>query len=168
MNDPKCKRFHRVCDEFSLCINIGEKEYVLAEHPNERYTIFYYGVYGKGKLGRIFESDYITVHSKYKTITDVQEYVNSKVIFEAEEDFFLIGFNTLDKNQKWKYSQITENQSSFVVKELDSYILCFDGKPFINGKKFKRYDYAKLDFGEEYQVDLNDNGVLVIFSKVQK
>jgi len=25
MQDPKCRRFHRVCGDFSLCVNIGEK-----------------------------------------------------------------------------------------------------------------------------------------------
>ena len=55
-----CRRFYRECPEFNICVNIGKKDYVLAEDPEERYTIFQYGIEGIGKFGRIFESDYIT------------------------------------------------------------------------------------------------------------
>ena len=50
-----CRRFYRECPEFNICVNIGKKDYVLAEDPQERYTIFQYGINGIGKFGRIFE-----------------------------------------------------------------------------------------------------------------
>ena len=61
MKDPKCRRFYRVCGDFSLCVNIGDKGYVLAEHPNERYTTFYYGIRGSGKFAKLFEEKYLTI-----------------------------------------------------------------------------------------------------------
>ena len=39
-----CRRFYRECPEFNICVNIGKKDYVLAEDPQERYTIFQYGI----------------------------------------------------------------------------------------------------------------------------
>ena len=35
-----CKRFYRKCEEFAICVNIGKKDYVTVETPEERYTIF--------------------------------------------------------------------------------------------------------------------------------
>ena len=113
MEDPKCRRFYRVCGDFSLCVNIGEKGYVLAEHPNERYTIFYYGIRGSGKFARLFEEKYLTIEEG--KLYDVQEYVNSNVVFQAEEDFHLIGFNTNDKNIKWQAQIINTEINKFTA-----------------------------------------------------
>ena len=44
-----CRRFYRVGNELSLCVNIGKKDYVLAEHPVDSNTIYYYGIKGSGK-----------------------------------------------------------------------------------------------------------------------
>ena len=55
-----CKRYFRNCNDFGICVNIGKKGYVLAEDPEERKTLFQYGVYGKGRFGKIFDSNYIT------------------------------------------------------------------------------------------------------------
>jgi hypothetical protein len=165
MNDPKCKRFFRHCEEFSLCVNIGEKGYVIAEHPNERFTIFYYGIHGSGKFGRMFESDFINLDSKNRIIEDVQDYVHSKVLFEATEDFFIIGFNTLDKNIKWKAELLTSENNVVKTKIGKSFLVCLDGNVFVNGKKFKRYDYAEIFPEVEYKLDIDKTGGLGLFSK---
>lgn len=165
MNDPRCKRFYRNYEDFSLCVNIGEKGYVLAENPNERYTIFYYPIYGKGKFGKLFEKDFIILEEK--TLYDVQEYLHSNVIFQAEEDFHLIGFNTLDKNTKWKSEIInTNNNSKFSVDHPKSYLLCLDGKISVNNKVFKRYDYAELNPDKEYTIDHEEKSTISIFTKI--
>jgi hypothetical protein len=165
--DPKCKRFYRNCEDFGLCVNIGEKGFVLAEHPNERFTIFYYGVYGSGRFGRIFESDFINLDSKNKTIEDVQDYVHSKVLFEATENFFIIGFNTYDKNIKWKAKLLTSKNK--IVKtnseEGKSFLLSLNGNVFVNDKKFKRYDYAEIFPNVEYKLNIDENGAMGLFSK---
>jgi hypothetical protein len=165
MNDPKCKRFFRNCEDFSICVNIGEKEYVLAEHPNERFTIFYYGVYGSGKFGRIFESDFIELNSKHNTIVDVQDYVHSKVLFEGTEDFHIIGFNTFDKNVKWEAELLTSENKIVTAKSGKSFLFCLNGNVFVNDKKFKRYDYAEIFPGIEYNLDIKEKGALGLFSK---
>lgn len=163
LNDPKCKRFFRNCDEFSLCVNIGESGYVISEHPNERYTIFYYGVYGSGKFGRIFDPNPITLDANKKEIADVQDYVNDRVSFASDSDFFLIGFNTLDKDVKWAYKIITSNDDDFVFGSKKTFIVCLDGNPIVNNKKLKRYDYSQIYSNKEYNLNMNDNGVLGIF-----
>ena len=56
-----CRRFHRVGNDFALCVNIGKKDYVLAENPIDSNTIFYYGIEGIGKLGTMFSEDYVLV-----------------------------------------------------------------------------------------------------------
>lgn len=165
MNDPKCKRFFRHCEEFSLCVNIGENGYVISEHPNERFTIFYYGVYGSGKFGRIFESEFINLDSKNRIIEDVQDYVHSKVLFEATEDFFIIGFNTLDKNIKWQAELLTSENKTVKVKKEKSFLVCLDNNVFVNDKKFKRYDYAEIFPEVEYKLDIDKSGTLGLFSK---
>ena len=164
MEDPKCRRFYRVCGDFSLCVNIGEKGYVLAEHPNERYTIFYYGIRGSGKFARLFEEKYLNIEEG--KLYDVQEYVNSNVVFQAEEDFHLIGFNTNDKNIKWQAQIINTEINKFTAEYIKSYLVCLDGKILINGKNFKRYDYAQLNVGKEYNIEQSDNSVLIMISEI--
>ena len=44
-----------------------------------------------------------------------------------------------------------------------SYLICFDGKPVVNGKKMEKWDYASL-VNKIYEVELND-GILALFTK---
>jgi hypothetical protein len=165
MNDPRCRRFHRIYEDFSICVNIGEKGYVLAEHPNERYTIFYYPIYGKGRFGKLFDENYLMLEEG--NIYDVNEYLHSNVAFQAEEDFHLIGFNTNDKNVKWKSEIInTDNNHKFSVDHSKSYLLCLNGKISINNKIFKRYDYAQLNVDKEYIIDHQEGSTVAIFTKI--
>jgi hypothetical protein len=164
MSSPKCKRFHRECDEFSICVNIGEQGYVLAEHYNERFTSFYYLIYGSGKFGRLFDSNYLNLCEK--KIIDVQDYFYDEVIFHALEDFHLIGFNTYDKNVKWKSRLINLDEKKLIVSDTKSFLICFNGNPVVNDKKFKRYDYSKLNPNKNYEINLSDNDVLALFTKV--
>ena len=83
-----CKRYFRNCNDFGICVNIGKKGYVLAEDPIERKTIFQYVIYGVGKFAKIFDSNYITFEKG--NFYDVREYQKHNVVFEAQEDFFLI------------------------------------------------------------------------------
>jgi len=164
--DPKCKRFYRNCEDFGLCVNIGERGYVLAEHPNERFTIFYYAIYGSGKFGRIFESDYLLINSHDKKIFDVSEYVNSKVIFEAEEDFYLIGFNTYDKNIKWEAKIIDSNNKILISQNDKSYVISIYGDVYINGKKIKKYDYAQIFKEKKYNLNIPTDSILILFTQL--
>ena len=116
-----------------------------------------------GKFGRIFDPNPITLDANKKEIADVQDYVNDRVSFASDSDFFLIGFNTLDKDVKWAYKIITSNDDDFVFGSKKTFIVCLDGNPIVNNKKLKRYDYSQIYPNKEYNLNMNDKGVLGIF-----
>ena len=160
------RRAIRHCDDFCLCVNVGKKGHVIAESPEERYTIFQYNIYGGGKAGVMFEEGYI--ESQVGVLMDLRPHIHKKVIFEATEDFFTIGFNTLDKDQNWEGRLVKENETTLdldYIRELEkeTFLICFDGKPIVNNKQMKRYDYARLDLSKDYTII--NNGVLGIFFK---
>ena len=157
----------RHCEHFSLCVNIGKKGHVIAEDPRERFTIYQYNIYGGGKAGVMFEEGYI--ESQVGVLMDLRPHIHKKVIFEATEDFFTIGFNTLDKNQNWEGRLVNKNETKLdlnYIRELEkeTFLICFDGKPLVNNKQMKRYDYAAINLSKDYDIKLN-NGVLGLFFK---
>ncbi len=161
------RRAVRHCEHFSLCVNIGKKGHVIAEDPRERFTIYQYNIYGGGKAGVMFEEGYI--ESQVGVLMDLRPHINKKVIFEATEDFFTIGFNTLDKNQNWEGRLVNKNETKLdlnYIRELEkqTFLICFDGKPLVNNKQMKRYDYAAINLSKDYDIKLN-NGVLGLFFK---
>jgi len=161
-----CKRFYRKCDEFALCVNIGKKDFVTVETPGERYTIFQYNIYGGGKAGEMFKEGYF--ESKVGELMDLREHVHKYVIFQATDDFFTIGFNTNDKNQGWDGRLLTETKLDLTTPETTSnryFILCLDGKPTVNGKKLKRYDYSEVYPNKIYNIEY-DLGVIGLFTKL--
>ena len=169
MIDDGNKRFYRRCNDFAICVNIGKKGYVTAESPEDRNTIFQYIVYGRGKAGIMFTEDHIEF--KEKELVDLRKYVHEYVMSYASEDFFIIGFNTYDKYQKWDARLITEDETELNLRTIYDkiepvssrvFILCLDGKPIVNDKRLKRYDYSEVFFGNTYKIDLN-GGVLGLF-----
>ena len=157
-----CRRFYRECSEFSICVNIGKKDYVLAEHPSNTNTVFYYVIKGSGKLGKMFSEDFITI--KETDFVDVRDTIYDYRTFQSLEDFHLIGFNTLDKKQNWEGRLVKPDEN--IIRELykPSFLICFNGKPIINNKTIKRYEYSSLDLSKEYKINLN-GGVLGLFYK---
>ena len=79
---------------------------------------------------------------------------------QAHDNFYVAGFNPLDKNDDWDGKIIEE---SFYGNDR-SWLICFDGNPIVNGKELKLFDYAKLK-DKEYDVNLN-GGVIVMFTKL--
>ena len=161
------RRAVRHCEHFSLCVNIGKKGHVIAEDPRERFTIYQYNIYGGGKAGVMFEEGYI--ESQVGVLMDLRPHIHKKVIFEATEDFFTIGFNTLDKNQNWEGRLVKKNETKLdlnYIRELEkeTFLICFDGKPVVNNKQMKRYDYARINLSKDYDIKLN-NGALGLFFK---
>lgn len=163
-DNPKCKRFCKEFDEFSLCVNVGERGYVLAEHPNERFSAFYYFISGSGKVGRLFDPNYLNMCEK--KILDVQNYLYDPVVFQATEDFHVIGFNIFSKNDIWEYQLITFEDKSITMKKETNYLVCLNGNATISGNSLKRYDSIKLEKDVEYTVDNLGDAEICIFSKV--
>ena len=161
------RRATRHCEDFCLCIMVGKKGEVVAENPDDRFTLYQYNIYGGGKAGVMFEEGYI--ESESRVLMDLRQHVRKKVIFEATDDFFTVGFNTLDKDQNWEGRLVKENETILdldYIRELEkeTFLICFDGKPIVNNKQMKRYDYARIDLSKDYVVSLN-NGTLGLFFK---
>ena len=100
----------------------------------------------------------------------MREYVHDNVVFHAQEDFFLIGFNTKDKSQGWEGRLLTETELDLTSNEPEiktnrHFIICFDGKPIVNGKKLKRYDYSEVYPNKKYNIEY-DLGVIGLFTKL--
>ena len=160
------RRATRHCEDFCLCIMVGKKGEVVAENPDDRFTLYQYNIYGGGKAGVMFEEGYI--ESESRVLMDLRLHVRKKVIFEATEDFFTIGFNTLDKDQNWEGRLVKDDETTLdldYIRELEkeTFLICFDGQPIVNNKQMKRYDYARLDLSKDYNII--NNGVLGIFYK---
>ena len=160
-----CRRFHRVGNDFALCVNIGKKDYVLAENPIDSNTIFYYGIEGIGKLGTMFSEDHVLVRKG--EFVDVRSYLHKFRIFHSQEDFHLVGFNTLEKDQNWEGRLVKSDENIldlYAIRELNrkGFLVCLDGKPIINDKIMKRYEYSSLDVSKEYKINLN-GGALGFF-----
>jgi len=165
--DPKCKRFLRQYEDFGICVNIGERGYVIAEHPNERFTTHYYGLYGSGIFGRVFDKeDPIILDSSKNELVDVQDYIHDKVLFEATDDFHLIGFNTIDKQTKWDGKVITKVNDNILKVEQETIIINFNKPLEINGKNFKKYDYSMLHSEKEYTIVSTEEIAFGLFCKI--
>ena len=117
--------------------------------------------HGKAKVtlpnGAFYEGDFV----------DVRDYLHKFRMFHAQEDFHLVGFNTLDKQQNWEGRLVRQDELILDLKLIrdlkkPSFLVCLNGKPIVNDKTMKRYEYAQLDSSKEYSVELNQ-GVLGIF-----
>mgnify|MGYP003347312808 CR=1 FL=1 len=162
-SDPACKRFYREYGGFTICVNIGEKGYVLAEHYNKRFTAFYYLIYGSGRVGKLFDPNYLPMEQK--TIVDVQDYFYDELAFQALEDFHLIGFNIYHKHIPWEYKLLTPDDRSVVMNKEKNHLICLNGKVNVSGTSLKRYDHLKLEKDVEYILDNPDGAEICIFSE---
>ena len=91
----------------------------------------------------------------------MKEHLHSPVMMETIEDFYMIGFNTLNKNEDWEGRLVTEN---ILRVDKESQLKCFDGHPIVNNKELSRFDYGKIYPDHEYSVDKKE-GVLGLFTK---
>jgi hypothetical protein len=163
---PRYKRFLKKYDDFIICVNIGDAGYVGAEDPSRIYTLYLYAIKGKGKVGELFNPNYTNLDESEGKLIDVSEYLNKPGVMQAETDFYYIGFNTLDKNVKWDGRLITNDESPLIVDKPNSYFVCLNGEVTINEKEFKRFDYASVIVGNEYNIDVGENSALGLFSKL--
>ena len=168
MSIPKCKRFFKKCEEFSICAEIGEAGFVGIEHSEQRRTLYQYFLRGSVSFNTL-NDDGLSRRKVVKyddstryTLTDTKEFLNEHIVLRAEDDFSIIGFNTFEKNVDWDGKIVTE---SFVCDNDTSYLICFDGNPIVNDNELRQYDYSKLVKGKEYNISTND-GVVGVFTKL--
>ena len=156
-------RFHRYfkkCEEFALCAEVSDGNVVEVEDASERYTLYQIVVKGSGRMGKIFENDYIVGDANGVYFADLKEYLGHHTIFESFEPVQMYGFNTLDLKQDWDGKLV---ESSFQGDD-KSWLICFKGNPIINEKELRVMDYAKLE-NKHYDVQLND-AIVGVFTKL--
>lgn len=157
---PRIKTFVKKCEDFYVCAEIGEKGAFGYEFVEDRKTMYQYIIKGQISLITISEDDLTRqVCNSDNGLIDVKKYRYSPLCCRADDDFYMVGFNTLHNNIDWE-GEI--KKESFIGND-DSWLIVFDGNPSINGKSLKRFDYAKLE-NKKYNVTLN-NGVIAVFTK---
>ena len=155
------KRYLKKCEEFSVCSEIGDRAgLVFVEPSSERLTLYQIIVKGSGKVAKIFDSDYIVGDSHKNNFIDMRKYLGHHTIFESHEPFRIYGFNTLSENQDWDGKLVRE---SFMGDDR-SWLICFDGRPVINGVELARMNYSKLE-NKHYDVKLNKS-IVGVFTKL--
>ena len=158
--NPSIKRFVKKCEDFYICAEIGEKNAVGVEYADDRLTLYQYIVKGKISFNTIDGNNFTREICESKDgLIDVKKYLNQRLLLTADEDFFMIGFNSINKNVSWD----GELKTKSFTGNSNSWLLVLDGKPSINGKSLRRFDYAKLE-DKLYDVNLND-GVIGVFTK---
>ena len=157
---PKCKRYIKKCGDFSICSEMGESGLLFTEYAEERFTLYQIVLKGSGKIAKVFDNESEEV-IEGEQIYNLKKYLGHDTIFQSYQPFHIFGFNTLDVNVDWDGRLIKE---SFYCDIPDSYLICFDGSPIINGKQVQRLDYAKLE-KKRYDIELND-AIVGVFSKL--
>ena len=156
----RCKQYIKKCGEFSVCSEVGEANVLFTEHADDRTTLYQIIVKGSGRVAKPFSSEYKPADTNEHRFINMKEYIGHHTIFESYEPFLIYGFNTLDLKVDWDGKLVSESFEG----NTRSYLICFDGRPIINGTELRRLDYAKLE-NKWYDIDIKD-GVVGVFTKL--
>lgn len=146
-------------DQFAICSLEAEKGWVGIEPEHLSYGLYHYVVKGSAKFGVPFKDGYDLI--KKGDFYCTKDKLYDAFMMEAVEDFYIIGFSTLDKEQDWD-GIIVKDKIVRVKKE--SVLICLDGSPIVEDQELSAFDYGKLEPYEEYEVDTTD-GVLALFTR---
>ena len=172
---PGNKRFYRQYgDDFGICVNIGKKGYTYIEDTMYKTYAFFYGLSGECRMGKLFDPNPRTL--KLRTFCDYQEFWEDEpgthpgFVVELLEDTLTIGFNVFDNSSIWEAKLLLpEDETKIISMPYEKNILvCMTGKLTIDGNRYKRYDYLRLEKNKEYMVDEWNNAEVGIFSVVGK
>ena len=151
------KRFFKKCEEFSICSEIADSgDYFFDGYPDNT-TIFHICTKGSVRLAKPFDGKIDILPNR--ELVDCRKYLYEQRIYQALDDLYIIGFSPLKPELDWD-GELVKN--SFIGSE-NNYLICFDGKPVVNGKEMKKWDYASL-VNKTYKVEIND-GILALFTK---
>jgi len=159
MSIPKCKHFFKKLDKFSVCAMKADTGWIGVEQEPDSYGVYMYVVHGRARIGVPFEKEYFEVKSK--DFFSMQHLLQNPVMMETYDDFYMIGFNAINKKEVWDGKLVTE-PTLHVSKE--SHLICFDGNPIVNGKQLERFDYDDLSSDRTYEINLN-GGALGVFTE---
>ena len=145
-------------DKFAICSLDVEKGWIGIEPERLSYALYYYVLKGSSKFGVPFKEKYDVI--KKGDFYCVKDKLYDHFIMEVLEDFCMIGFSTLDKEQDWDGRLIDEE---LLRVDAESILICLDGNPVVENQELMMFDYGKIYPGHEYIVDTTD-GVLGLFT----
>ena len=154
------KKFIRKCEEFILCGGYGDADGIFTDGFPDNKAIYHIIVKGSVKMGRPFESEFISLDADSNNFADVRDYLYSQRVYTSSSPYLMYGFNPINVREFWEAKLVKE---SFEGDD-KSWLICFTGKPVINGVSVKPMDYAKLD-NKSYDIILND-AVVGVFTKL--
>lgn len=154
------KRYFKKCEEFAICSEIGQSNFLFPEPSNERRTLYQIVVEGSGRIGKIFENEYTKLDQTTDNFVNLKKYLGSDTLFQSYTSFHIYGFNTFNVNDDWDGKLIT---TSFTGTD-KSWLICFKGNPLVNGVTMNHLEYVKLS-DKDYNVTLNDS-ILCMFTKI--
>ena len=154
------KKFIQKCEEFILCGGYGDANGIFTDGFPDNKAIYHIIVKGNVKMGRPFESEFVSLDADSNNFVDVRDYLYSKRVYTSSSPYLMYGFNPIDLREFWEAKLVKE---SFEGDD-KSWLICFKGKPIINGVSVKPMDYAKLD-NKSYDMILND-AVVGVFTKL--
>ena len=154
------KRYVKKCEEFLICSETGSAGDVFVDPASENRALFHILIMGSGRGGFTFDSEYVEADARTNYFHNKKQYIGRDLIFEAYEDYHIFGFCPLKLTDKWDGRLVKE---SFDGQE-GSWLICFNGRPVINGKELQRMDYARLE-NKRYEIKLN-NSVIGLFKRI--
>ena len=155
------KRYMKKCEEFAICSETGSAGDVFVDRKIENRALFHILIRGSGRGGFTFDSEYVEADARINKFHNKKEYIGKDLIFQAYEDYHIFGFCPLSLRDHWDGRLVEE---SFDGQE-GSWLICFDGRPVVNGKELQRMDYARLK-NKRYEIELN-NSVIGLFYRVE-
>lgn len=156
------KRYMKKCEEFVICSETGSAGDVFVDRAIENRALYHILIKGSGRGGFVFDSEYVEADAKDNNFHCKKEYLGKNLIFEAYEDYHIFGFCPLELSHDWSGRLVKESFDG----EDGTWLICFDGKPVVNGKELQRMDYARLE-NKRYEVELKDS-VIGLFKRIEK
>ena len=90
-------RYHRKCDEFSICCEVGEAGVIFLENSFLRKTLYQIVLRGDGRVGKIFDNNFTKLDVKQHNFVNLKHFKGHHTIFESYTPFFIYGFNKIIK-----------------------------------------------------------------------
>ena len=153
-------RYSKKCEEFGICSEIGDANVIFLETAEARTTLYQIVIRGSGRMSKLFDSNHTDLNDKVDSFVNLKKFKGHNTIFQSYTPFLIYGFNTLHSDEDWDGKLVTD---SFMGDDRSS-LVCFYGRPVVNGIEMRARDYAKLK-NKTYDVELN-NAVLGVFTKL--
>ena len=153
-------QYLKKCEEFTICGSVGDNDSFYAHGYPDNFAIYHIIIKGNVKMARPFESEYVSLDADGNNFVNVKDYLYSKRYYTSSSPYHMFGFNAHEPNQDWDGRLVKQSFNG----DDKSWLICFSGKPVINGITMNPLDYAKLD-NKNYQVNLND-AIVGIFTRL--